>query len=318
MAGGFQTQVNTQPAPAVAGDFASANPRFTFDAGPGGLVAGPGGVTVARFAWANLSIKDTDNAPAVVNNFPVGAGGPPTGFVHRAQQALNTTFLSDASMVIPSGFPVTLFTGGDFFVKNDGATQALFGMKAYANYADGRISFAVTGAPLTSVVTASLAATTFAVTGSIADDIMTVTAVTSGTIVPGASISGTGIAAGTQIVSQLSGAAGGIGTYVVSIPEQSVPPATAIAGTYGTLTVTAVTSGALQVGDILTGNTIAAGTVITGLGTGVGGIGTYFTNTNTPSTSAATTGTSNIETKFIAMSGGAAGELVKISDHALG
>lgn len=317
MAGGFQTQVGVQPAPAVAGDFASSNPRQVVLAGPGGLVAGSAGVTIARFAWANLSIKDADNSPAVVNNFPVGGGGAPTGFVHRAQQGLNTTFLSDASMVVPSGFPITLFSAGDFFVKNDGATQALPGQKAYANYADGRVTFAATGSPLTNSLTASLAATTFAVTGSIADDVLTVTGVSSGTIVPGASISGTGIATGTQIVSQLSGTAGGIGTYVVSIPEQTVA-STTVNGTYGTLTVTVAGAGPIQVGDILTGGTLAAGTVITGLGTGTGGVGTYFTNTNTASVSGAVTATSNIETKFIAMSAGAAGELVKISSQALG
>jgi hypothetical protein len=41
--GGFQTSTTDQPAFAVAGDFASQNPYFTFDAGPGGLVAGPSG-----------------------------------------------------------------------------------------------------------------------------------------------------------------------------------------------------------------------------------------------------------------------------------
>jgi hypothetical protein len=34
--GGFQTSTTDQPAFAVAGDFASQNPYFTFDAGPGG------------------------------------------------------------------------------------------------------------------------------------------------------------------------------------------------------------------------------------------------------------------------------------------
>jgi hypothetical protein len=37
--GGFQTVVNTQPAPAVEGDFCNTNPRFSVDAGPGGLQA---------------------------------------------------------------------------------------------------------------------------------------------------------------------------------------------------------------------------------------------------------------------------------------
>ena len=36
---------------AVAGDFASQNQYYTYDAGPGGLVAGVGGVNIGLFAW---------------------------------------------------------------------------------------------------------------------------------------------------------------------------------------------------------------------------------------------------------------------------
>src|SRR5258706_14001213 len=39
----FPNQVNVQPAPAVAGDFASTNPRSAYPAGPGGPVAGAAG-----------------------------------------------------------------------------------------------------------------------------------------------------------------------------------------------------------------------------------------------------------------------------------
>ena len=52
MTGGFQTAVSQVPAVGVAGDFCSANPIFTYDAGPGGLQAGPNGVTVGgRGRW---------------------------------------------------------------------------------------------------------------------------------------------------------------------------------------------------------------------------------------------------------------------------
>jgi len=66
--------------------------------------------------------------------------------------------------------------------------------------------------------------------------LLTVTGSVTGTIYPGTTISGTGVATGTQIVSQVSGTAGAAGTYLVSIPEQTVS-ATTISGTYGTLTV---------------------------------------------------------------------------------
>lgn len=45
-----------------------------------------------------------------------------------------------------------------------------------------------------------------------------------------------------------------------------------------TLTVTAITSGQLMVGDTITGPNVAAGTVVTAPGSGTGGIGTYTVN----------------------------------------
>jgi hypothetical protein len=56
-------------------------------------------------------------------------------------------------------------------------------------------------------------------TGSITTTNMTVSAVTSGTIYPGMTISGTGVTAGTTIVSQTSGTAGSTGVYVVSVSQ---------------------------------------------------------------------------------------------------
>ena len=48
---------------------------------------------------------------------------------------------------------------------------------------------------------------------------MTVTAVTSGTIYPGMILTGTGVTAGTRIVSQSTGTAGSTGTYIVSVAQ---------------------------------------------------------------------------------------------------
>jgi hypothetical protein len=314
MSNGFQTQVNTQPAPAVAGDFASTNPRASVLAGPGGLVAGVGGVTVGRFAWS-YPPTDADGAPAVVLN--TGAGAP-TGFVHRRQQALITQYLADASNVIAQGFALDLMASGDFWVKNDGSSIAEIGMKAYADLATGKVTFAATGSPATGAsVTASIAASTGSFTGTIVDDVMTITAVGSGTVVVGGQITGTGVATGTQVTSQVSGTPGGVGVYLVNIGDQNVA-STTLSETYGTMTVTAVDSGALAVGDSLSGSGVTAGTYITALGTGSGGTGTYIVNKNTVVGSTTITAASNVETKYIAQSVGQAGELVKISSTALG
>lgn len=59
-------------------------------------------------------------------------------------------------------------------------------------------------------------ATPGAFTADITDTTMTVSAITSGTLMPGQLMAATGIASGTLIVEQLSGTDGGIGTYRVS------------------------------------------------------------------------------------------------------
>ena len=65
----------------------------------------------------------------------------------------------------------------------------------------------------------SLGSHTVIFTGSVAaaSTTLTVSAVASGTIYLGMTISGTGVTAGTKIVSQTSGTAGGVGVYVVSV-----------------------------------------------------------------------------------------------------
>ena len=317
MSGGVQTFINTQPSPAVAGDYASANPRASFLAGPGGLVAGASGVTIGAFAWVTYNAIDADAAPATVNNFGSGAVA---GFVHREQQGLYTTVLADAGMSIPSGFPVIVQTAGDYWVKNSGANQVVPGMYAYATLSTGLATFAAgqSAASTVTAATSAIAASTFSVTGSISNNVLTVTNVSSGTIYPGATISGTGIASGTQIVSQLSGTAGAIGTYSVSIPEQTVA-STTVSGTYGTLTLGATPSGQFPIGALLSGSGVAAGSYVTAYiaGSGSANGNTLVVNNNTVVASTTITATTNVATKWQAMSGAAAGELVKISSWPL-
>lgn len=65
----------------------------------------------------------------------------------------------------------------------------------------------------------SIVAHTASVTGSIATTTLTVSAVASGSLLPGMTISGTGVTAGTYIVVQLTGTPGGVGTYTVSASQ---------------------------------------------------------------------------------------------------
>lgn len=387
--GGFPGQVNTVQAPAVAGDFCSANPRFTVDAGPGGFVAGASGCKVGLFAWA-------DSTFTTVSNFGSGA---PTGFVHREQQALMQLIKNESTMTVLAGLMVTLFNGGDFWVKNDGATTSAIGNKAYANFADGKISFAATATPPTSatvtgsvaanVVTAAVAANTMtasisgttltvsavgagAVLGAgqtltggsagtgyvdpgttilaqltgtagstgtyslnIAGNVtsttitavgggMTVSAVTTGALAIGQTISGSGVVSGTKITGYGTGT-GGTGTYTVD--NATVVSSTTVTASGGTLNVTAVSTGALAVGDVLAGTGITTGNAITKAAadlpgntiiTGAGGTGKYLVSVGDTASSTAVTVTTGVETKWIAQSVGAPGELVKMSSHTLG
>lgn len=224
---GFQQQVNQYPAPAVEGDFASSNPYASVVAGPNALVSGANGVIVGHFAW--------QDANGLVSN---AGSGVPTGFCHRDLQALNFVLLSEATMVVPEGYPITLMSEGDFWVRC--GSPATVGQKIFASLGDGSAIAANAGA---SVGAAS-------VTGAIADT---------------------------------------------------------------TLTVSAVGSGALYIGQQLSGANVAPGTIITGFGTGTGGTGTYTVNISQTAASGTITAAAYVETKWFVGAACNAGELVKMT-----
>lgn len=152
----FQTQVQLQQAAAVAGDFASANPRASVVSHEGTLVAGASGVTVARFAWAT--------AAGLVSNTAVS--GKPTGFVHRRQgSALITTYLGETSNLIPQGFEVTLMKTGDYWATMTVA-PATIGNKAFASLTDGTIQPGAAGATISGYVETDFVITGFPVGGT--------------------------------------------------------------------------------------------------------------------------------------------------------
>lgn len=297
---GFQKQVNLQQAPAVAGDFASSNSRTVALAGEGALVTGTGGVTIGKFAWID------DDAKTVFNR---GTGNrKPHGFVHREQQGVISTYLAESGSVIPAGFPVTLHNQGDFFAKITGSTAATaIGQAVYATYATGDITIgsAATGAS----VTASMGAT-FTATGT--GTALVVTSVT-GLISVGETISGTGVTAGTTIIAQVSGTTGGAGTYTTSVA--STASAATVTSFGNVLNVTAVSSGALAVGDPVSGTGIPSGAVISGVVSGSSGVGVYTLDLAATAYAAGTTVTvtAGVDTGWTAQSLAAVGELVKIS-----
>lgn len=227
---GFQTQVNRYPAPAVAGDFASSNPRSSVVSPEAGFVSGAAGVTVGKFAWVQA------DGVTVLNT----GTGVPSGFVHREQQALITAYLGEATMVIPVGQPVTLQRTGDYWATETVAA-ATRDQKIFAKFQDG-----------------------------------SVTAAAAGSTIAGASFTAT------------------------------------ISGT--TMTVSAVASGTLNVGDLVAGSGVTAASYITALGTGTGGTGTYIlSQSSTVSSGTSMTTTSYVETDFKVAQAASVGELVIMS-----
>lgn len=269
--GGFQNIVNRDPAPAVEGDFASANPRSTVLAGPGGLVAGLAGVTVGKFAWIGPDFRTVDSF----------AAGPtaPDGFVHRDQQALITVYLETASMQVPGGFPVTLHNSGDFWVRNLGPSALTKGATVYAGYADGG---AYSSAPAGASATGAIGSTNTAAIGSTSTGTavvgnpfqITISSVT-GVLSVGDSVAGVGIPAGAEIVSQISGTPGGAGVYELNV-ENTASAATIT--TFGTVLVVSATTGLISVGDTVAGGAgFPVGAVIVSQISGTtGGAGSYL------------------------------------------
>lgn len=138
---GFQKQVNRRFAIAVAGDFATANPRASFAGGEDQYVAGAAGATVGRFVWIQadgLTVLNTGT-------------GKPDGFIHREQQALIQEYLGESSNLIPQGWPVTIMRTGDYFATSTVAA-ATRGQKAFAKLTDGTMQPGAAGTTIAGFV----------------------------------------------------------------------------------------------------------------------------------------------------------------------
>jgi hypothetical protein len=267
----FQSQVNQYPAPGVEGQRASTNPIASVDAGPGGLIAGPLGVTVGKFAWVSADGITVTNS----GQFPT----QPDGFVGRYQQGLITGFLAEESMLIPPGFPVTLSNAGDWWAKNKGPSALARNNALYVSYLDGSV---VTAVPAVGSVTATLGSTntaslgaTFTASAHAGDSSrIDVTAVT-GLISIGDTLANvTGIAGSQTVVSQdAGGTVGGAGTYVLS----GTNTASAVSCTcFGKVVNVTVVSTYISIGDKISHANYPVGATITGQTSGTtGGVGVY-------------------------------------------
>lgn len=158
------------------------------------------------------------------------------------------------------------------------------------------------------------------VTGSIAlnptgtGGILTVTAVSSGTVAAGQTITGSGVLSGTYVTGYGTGT-GGTGTYYVNIAQTVVSETLTLSASAAAftasiagnvMTVTAVGSGVLQPGMEVTGTNVNVPTGIKSQLTGtMGGVGTYaIYPTQTVSSESMTGAPANITVAYDSTSGG--------------
>lgn len=306
---GFQGSVNNQPAVGEAGDFYGTNPRAVPLAGssevgsaaPAAFVAPAGGLIVGNFCWADSDLG------VVSQSF---VAGRQVCMLRRGNNTLIVNFLAPATYQLLQGLPADLFTYGDFWAKFAGGATP--GQLVYADEGTGA-PVAASTAPNTASFTGSIG-TTADIHASAAAGVLTVTQVpTSGIISVGDVISGTGVTGAPTIVSQLTGGAGGLGTYQLAPNTAAFSAATDVQATSTVLNVTAVASGVLNPGDVFTGASVTSGNqILSQLAGAVGGIGTYRISIAQAVTSEAMT-IAAAPTGWIVNSVAAAGELALIS-----
>lgn len=306
---GFQTLVNRQPAPGQAGDFYGVNPRAVVlganspsgNSGAGGagaagqLVAPPGGLIVGNFAWADLTTGLVSQG--------YDSNGQ-LGFLHREEQAIIVNYLGIATYVVNGGFPITLFSQGDFWGLF--AAGASPGQNVYADPASGAL-IAGASTPTAASFTGSIGAS---FTGVVATNVLTVSALT-GYLTPGRDlVSGAGVAS-VLLGAQLTGPAGGAGTYTLTHADVASEAMTTVSSV---LDVTAVASGTLGAGDVISGAGITTGTQIQSQRDGTpGGTGTYFISVAQGPIAGEAVTSNAILTNFKVKSKCGNGEVAKIS-----
>lgn len=296
----FQQAVNFYNPLGIVGEIAFSGPQRSvaaniYSAGVANLFGNA--YTFSSPATAEPALSAPNGATAQVGGSGVFAGIM-TG-VKQAYLAGTTTGGPLGASLAALDYSVQeLTTMGEIFVNLPGP----------ANPGD-----LVTYDPLTGNLNSIAPTTNF--TGSIAaggsagvPDVLTVTAVTSGILAVGQIVTGVGVEPATIL--SLGTGTGFTGTYNLSTINQqtvasramsapNVPqPAFAASSAHiigTTLTITTLTSGEVLVGQQLYGTGVLPNTVITALGSGTGGTGTYtVNNTQTTTNPIAMTGPVNV------------------------
>jgi hypothetical protein len=227
----------------------------------GDIVTGPGvvaGTTISSFGTGSggvgtyvVSISQT-TASTTISTYSNGVG---VYSVNTAQTVASTTLTTQATELIITAVTNGVYNIGDV-VSGTGVTSGT----------------TITGFAQKFSGTASVG---FQATGSITGTTLNIIGIVGGIISVGDTITGTGITAGTTITGLGSGS-GSTGTYTVN-NSQTVGFIT-INGASTVLNVTAATSGALVVGDLVDGVGVTPNTKVATFTTGTGGIGKYTVN----------------------------------------
>lgn len=145
---------------------------------------------------------------------------------------------------------------GSLIVDMDGVTRTASGINLSA-----ASSFSAAAGLLQTDLNAVLA-TIASFTASIASNVLTVTVLNTGTISPGQAVLGSGVDSGLYITSQLTGSAGGIGTYQLSgtdtvgseaMTTQGFPLVVTYDSTSGAFKVTSGITGEISTSDFASG-----------------------------------------------------------------
>ncbi len=250
-------------------------------------------------------------------------GTPPTSASVTAQ--LYANLITDATLAANSitagaisGTTLTVTTIAAGTVLAPG--QTLSGGSSSVGYVDTNtvIVSQLTGtAGSTGTYTVSISQNVLSTAIGVSGGGMTVTTMGTGTVSLGQiAVAAGNLTAGTVVSGIGTGTGTNTGTYAISLPPSTAGASISVTLGGGTLVVTAVASGALAVNDSISGGTIAAGTYITSFipGSGsLGGVASYLVNTATTSASGTVTVAAGTETKWVASSIGAPGELVKMT-----
>ena len=286
---GFQSTLNIWSAAGVPGDLAFDGPMRS---APHNLFSS-GVPNVIGYVYTKTSGGNPDPVPGSANagTAQVGGSGQFAGILVNSKEYASYGMANgplNPTMALPDNSIGELLTMGYIWVVLPGP----------ANVGDQVEYDPATGALNSFTPTSQF-------TGSIATTTLTVSAVAAGSLAVGSVITGAGVTPGT-VITALGTGKGNTGTYTINnsqtvsseamtapnAPTSAYSVTGAIAGT--TLTVSAVGSGTLQVGDAVFGTGVLPNTVITALGSGVGGTGTYTVNNSQTVTSTTLTGPANL------------------------